>query len=267
MTAYIKTFLVFTLLIMLTASCQRKDELHDTHPPDPYYVGTLKVKITLVDAGSVLQTGANLYTGFSVSVNDNNGKVYTPTPDSTGSFFIPNIHSGSYLTFMISKPGYGAIKTNTTGLYPSGNGDTLQTGFTLSQMPTNNVSSVQAYTTTVTYTMSTGLFTDTIIRINGTFPSSTENTSFVTFVSLPNHTSVDGTPGNYYDDETDGPYAAGRTSFSYLIRCSGFIKPNGFTHGSTVYLATYIYGPSTSYNSNYFPALSSTPIITSVVLP
>ncbi|MEO8761824.1 MAG: carboxypeptidase-like regulatory domain-containing protein [Bacteroidia bacterium] len=265
MNTYIKVFLVFTI-ITLTTSCLKNTDPQPSRPSDPIFIGTLTGKINLTDAGGVLQTGVSVHSGISVSLSDFSGKVYTAVIDSNGEYVVKNINTGAYSSFTVTKAGYGTVKHYPFSLYLQANGDTAFQNFYLSQIPTNNISSTQTYTTMA------GNPTENIIQINGTFPASTEKTSVVTFFSRPNQTSVDGTIGNYYTYFNEEGYPAGATAFSYTISCSNFTRKDGwgYTSGSTVFFATYIYGPSSSYynpNDYYFPALSNNPIITSVILP
>lgn len=262
----IKT-VALSVVVMFAVSCKKDGPTGATGATGPaggpIMTGNIEGVVFIYDAGGVKQTSSALLAGDSIILtNNNNGAVYKTTTNSTGFYTFTNVPSGTY-SFTVTKPDYGINKA--FGFEFVGGGTTYK-NFNLSQIPTTNVIAVQTNTTIVSGSSPTVIS----VQISGTVTTTLENTNEIIFISST--ASVSGALGSYVSYFLSAS-SAGISGFGTNIAASTFYGL-GFTSGSTVYLATYVYGGTVGSNYtdpisglNVYTALSSTPVIMSCIVP
>ena len=220
-------------------------------PAGPLLTGNLKGHVFCFD-----QYGSTVLTNLSGIKDSINGTTNVVHADSTGLYTFANLTTGNY-TYTVTANGYGMNKVQ--NLQFVGGGDTYH-DVKISQIPTFNVLTL------------TDSVAGTNVIVKGTLAADTKIRTVVVFIAGVSNVSC--LPQYYLDYVSKNTTATG-TTFSITIHQSDF-NNLGLASGSTAYFAAYGAAVNFASSSEYedmatgrtvFNAISSTPVIASVVVP
>jgi hypothetical protein len=229
----------------------------NTGPSGPLLTGTITGNVIISN-----EYGANVtndYTGgYILLKNSTTGvRVDSVFADSTGKYTIPNVQTGTY-TMLCIYAGYG-LNEHENLEFISG---TLQVDNKIAAIPTftiNTAADSVRHKTNMNY-----LYGTLTVDANG---------ARTILVFIGNTPSTSAAPGTYsFIDNV--VVAADSSNFTITTPLNTFYA-NGFTHGSTAYLAiygaanNYTYGDYMDYASGQliYTAISPTYTTASVALP
>jgi hypothetical protein len=270
---FIKISAVSISLMILATACTKTGATGPTGATGangsagPVLTGNLQGVVTLynIDGTKMLPTTSNptLLAGDSIYLTNNStGAVMSTITNSvTGGYMFSNISTGTY-SLTIKKSLYGTVQNQDVQFAGGGN---IDKNYELSLVPTTTVTSLTGVDTTIT---PAGGTPQNYVRVRGYVPVSTLLTTVIVYISLPQNTYVNSTPGNFSYYYTTTVAASSTKLFSINIPTQS-LYDLGFASGgaSNVYFAAYIMGGNTSASEyvdlnsglDVFTALSSAP--------